>query len=146
MRGKLWTHNEWHFPPWKNVCDLSRFFWIQYNSHILASARVRFKVFTSVFGVRYTNWLYFPGVPWNVMEQKIVSKVSCSVSFKPHPVISGLWGPGTHENCHHFKLSWNWVAGLHVILKNVGWYHSCMFLYSVGELKNNYFQFNETPT
>ena len=60
----------------------------------------------------------------------------------PHPVIRGLWGPGRHENCHYLKIYLNLVLGFHVILKNVAGYHSWMFLYSVGELKNNYLEFN----
>ena len=66
--------------------------------------------------------------------------------FNPHPVIRGLWGPGMHENCHYLKMSLNLFLGFHVILKNVAWYHSWMFLYSVGELKNNHFEYNENCT
>ena len=66
--------------------------------------------------------------------------------FNPHPVIRGLWGPCRHENCHYLKMSLNLVPGFHVIITNVAWYHSWMFLYSVGELKNNYFEFNENCT
>ena len=58
-----------------------------------------------------------------------------SLSFNPHPVIRGLWGPDRHENCYCWKMSMNLVLGFHVILKNVAGYHSWMFLYSVGELK-----------
>ena len=64
----------------------------------------------------------------------------------PHPVIRGLWGPGRHENCHYLKISLNLVLGFHVILKNVAWHHSWMFLYLAGELKNNYLEFNENCT
>ena len=66
--------------------------------------------------------------------------------INPHPVIRGLWGPGRHENCHYLKISLNLVMGFHVILKNVAGCHSWRFLYSVGELANNYFEFNENCT
>ena len=66
--------------------------------------------------------------------------------INPHPVIRGLWGPGMHKNCHYLKISLNLVLGFHVILRNVAWYNSWMFLCSVAELKNNYFEFNENCT
>ena len=48
-------------PLERKECSLSRLFWVQYNSRILASARLLFKVFTFVFAVgSYTKRLYFP--------------------------------------------------------------------------------------
>ena len=83
-------------------------------------------------------------------HKRIHSWWSCSTQglfcINTHPVIRGLWGPGMHENCHYLKIYLNLVLGFHVILKNVAWYHFWMFLYSVGELKNNYFEFNENCT
>ena len=66
--------------------------------------------------------------------------------INPHPVIRGLWGSGRHENCHYLKKKLNLVLCFHAILKNVAWCHSWIFLYSVGELKINYFEFNENCT
>ena len=69
-----------------------------------------------------------------------------SLNINPHPVIRGLWGPWRHENCHYLKFYFNLGLGFHIILKNVACYHSWTFLYLVGELKNNYFKFNENCT
>ena len=80
----------------------------------------------------------------NFSRVKNVSRAN--VWLNPHPVIRGLSGPGRHKNCHYLNFSLNLVLGYHVILKNVAWYHSWMFSYSVGELKSNYFQFNENCT
>ena len=66
--------------------------------------------------------------------------------INPHPVIRGLSGAGMHKDCHYLKISLNLFLGFHVILKNVARYHSGMFLYSVVELRNNYFEFNENCT
>ena len=77
---------------------------------------------------------------------KMCNNINTCHKINPHPVIRGLWGPGMHENCHYLKIYLNLVLGFHVILKDVAWYHYWLFLYPVGELKNNYLEFNVNCT